>query len=253
MRGTTLQCKEEKTLGVVINGGAFYGGAFSHGFISCMGENKIKISQYVGVSSGFFIALMSVSGIYRRDFWGDLNSPLYSDTHNYNVFRRFLDFYVPKVIHESGRDEAELLSEFSQKTSCVAARVHLKKGIPRLKHDLLSKFFDWQDVKEAQLASGSIPWFAWPWPHKYRNHRYFDGIVGLKRPERFLTTDIKLVIQPHLTSPVHNGSCYNVVSGEVAGLKKLVNSSPEAIQKNWIKGYEAAERFLNKEGSAFVA
>lgn len=230
-----------------MNGGAFYGGTFSSGFLSCFGKNNIKISQYVGVSSGFFVSMMSVAGLDARGFFGDLNSPLYSDTHNFNVFRRFLDFYVPKAIYESGRDEKELLSEVNSKVSAVATRTDLKKGIPRFKHDLLSKFSDWEDFKEAQLASGSIPWFAWPWPHKYRSCRYYDGILALKRPERFLNTDIKMVVQPHLTSPVQVGSCYNIVSGEVAGLNKLVNSSAEELDANWLKGYAEAEKFLDKE------
>lgn len=247
MRGTTLQCKEEKTLGVVINGGAFYGGAFSTGFLACFGKNNINISQYVGVSSGFFASMLSIAGLHDRGFFGDLNSPLYSDTHNFNVFRRFLDFYTPKAIDESKLDKQELLKEVNNKLSAVATRTRFKKGFPCLQHDLIGGFSDWEDFNQAQLASGSIPWFAWPWPHKYRGFRYYDGILGLKRPERFLSTDIKMVIQPHLTSPVQQGSCYNIVSGEVAGLNKLVNSPAEDIDANWLKGYAEAEKFLDKE------
>ena len=233
-----------KTLGIFCHGGAFRA-AYVNGFLKCVEENNIKIDSLIGVSAGFYAVFSHLAGVNDREIWTrDLDSPMYNSLTKFNVFREFVDFHTSKILERSPYTEAQILSRM-EKCSAIATRFW------GWKHDVLGNFKSIDEIKDASLATGSIPWFLLTFPHKFREHRYIDGGFRLKNLFDYLSTDIKVAIIPassakDLSDPGYMGEgLFGYINDYPDKLRTFLSGEPEDYLLLWDKGYEDAKKFVS--------
>lgn len=193
---------KKPTIGVFVGPGAFRG-VYHDGFFAAARDHKIEISQYVGVSAGFWCSVASIAEVDVTKHYVDPYSPMYTDMHKRDVFTRFLDYHLDRIFEESPHTESELLGLLNKKLSAIATRISLP-----LRHDVLDFFESKEDVKNVQCCTASIPWFISPWPARYRGAWYLDGAVCLSEDLLYLNTDIKVILESTMSTKLNKSSAH---------------------------------------------
>lgn len=232
-----------KTIGIFCHGGAFRASYIS-GFLKCVEDKGIEVDRYVGVSAGFYAVFSHLAGVNDRELWTrNLDSPMYTSWSKLNLFREFVDFHTPKILEKSPYTEEEILIRM-KKCMMIATRFW------GWRHDMLGNFESIEDIKEATLATGSIPWFLLSFPHKFRDSRYIDGGFRLNGLFSYLATDIRVCIVPSssaedLTDPGYMGAGrFGYINDYPDKFRTFVSGEPEDYRLLWDKGYEDAEKFV---------
>jgi hypothetical protein len=235
----------KKTLGIFCHGGAFRA-AYTNGFLKCLDDNGVEVDSYVGVSASFYAIFAHLAGVNERDMWTrNLDSPMYENWHKFNLFRKFVDFHTQKIMEKSPLSEETILSRMKK---CKAIATQFWDWD---QHDVLGDFNSIDEIKEAALTTGSLPWFLLSFPHKFRGKRYIDGGFKLKNLISYLNTDIKVLIVPASTledksDPGYLGNGYfKYINDYPDNLRTFAWGDPEDYRLLWDKGYEDAKKFVD--------
>lgn len=234
----------KKTLGIFCHGGAFRS-SYTNGFLKCLEDNGVEVDKYVGVSASFYAIFAHLAGVNERDMWTrSLESPMYISWSKFNLFREFVEFHTKKILERSPFSSEVLVARVNQKCTAIATKFW------GWDHHFLGDFKSVDEIKEAALATGSIPWFLLSFPHKFRDHRYIDGGFRLKNYFSYLDTDIKVVIIPSSTSenkadPGYlGGGKFEYINDYPDNLRTFAWGEPEDYRLLWDKGYEDAKKFV---------
>jgi predicted patatin/cPLA2 family phospholipase len=235
----------KRTLGIFCHGGAFRS-AYTNGFLKCLDDNAIEVDKYVGVSASFYAIFAHLAGVNEREMWTrSPDSPMYENWHKFNLFRKFVDFHTPKIMEKTPYSEETILARM-KKCTAIATRFW------DLGHDTIGDFKSIDEIKEATLATGSIPWFLLSFPHKFRETRYIDGGFKLSNYFSYLDTGIKVVIIPSSTSenksdPGYMGNgCFGYINDYPDNFRTFAWGEPEDYRLLWDKGYEDAKKFVEE-------
>lgn len=230
-----------KTIGVFSLGGGLRG-CFCQGFLKGLRDFGIVVDQYVGASAGFFASFTDIAEINSREHIEKLDgNPAYFKNKLYLV-EKFLDTFVPSVIENSKYTEQQLLEKANSKLSCVALENLTGEPI----HKIFNNFSSIEDIKRAQRITSSLPGIIKNFPAQNENTRYYDGILRLKYPERFLNTDIKIIVNPTplfqiseaVTNPEKNLYIFKNYYGDfLKRLKTIFWGNPIEYLKMWDCGY----------------
>jgi len=234
----------KKTLGIFCHGGAFRA-AYTNGFLKCLEDNGIEVDKLVGVSASFYAVFAHLAGVNDREAWTrSLDSPMYTSWTKFNLFREFVDFHTDRILERTPFSEEVILSRVNQKVTTIATRFW------GWDHDVIGDFKSIDEIKEAALTTGSLPWFLLSFPHKFRGKRYIDGGFRLKNYYSYLDTDIKVIIVPASTredksDPGYLGSGrFKYVNDYPDNLRTFAWGEPQDYRLLWDKGCEDAAKFI---------
>lgn len=234
-----------KTVGVFCNGGAWRG-VYSLGFLEKLIENGIEVDKIVGSSSGFFAGYVILSGVNPRPlFLEKENNPMYENFHKRDVFTKFVDKFVYEFADQSKMSREEFLKLINKKLSAIA----LKNLIGPPEYEVFSNFETFEDIKKAQKLSGSLPWFLSSFPEEHNGKIYFDGVLRLENPEKFLDTDIRIIVQP--TNSAENefvkidDRTYAFYNSFEKRSWTMLWGTPEDYKKMWMNGERMGEFCAN--------
>lgn len=235
---------QKKTIGIFCHGGAFRA-SYTNGFLKCLDDNGIEVDELVGVSASFYAIFAHLAGVNERDMWTrSPDSPMYENWHKFNLFRKFVDFHTSKIMQKTPFTEEEILGKINQKCTAIVTRFW------DWQHEKLGQFKSLEEIKEAALATGSIPWFLLSFPHKFRDTRYIDGGFRLSGYYSYLESEIKVVIMPSSTSDDKSdpgyigGGRFKYINDYPDNLRTFAWGDPEDYRLLWDKGYEDAKKFI---------
>lgn len=219
-------------------------GAFHSGFLARCREQGLLFDKYIGSSSGFYACLASIAELDYKGFWSDQGSPLYQPGYRRNFFKHFVDFHMPKILKETPLEHDLLLSRLNDKLYAMANKISWSG----LETELISGYDSFDEVNQAQLASGAIPWLLKPFPHLYKGNRYVDGCFWNRNPARFLDTEIKVVLEPSIeyAKPKKELNIFYHKCDYGKRLKTMIYGTPDDYESIWECGNREADKFLEQ-------
>jgi len=230
-----------KTIGVFSIGGGLRG-CFCQGFLNGLRDSGAIVDQYVGASSGFFASFTDIAEINTREHIEKLDgNPAYFKNKIYFI-EKYLDTFMPSIIENSKYTEQQLLEKANNKLSCVALENLTGKPV----HKVFNKFSSIEDIKQAQRLTGSLPGVLKVFPSQNENTKYYDGVLRLKNPDKFLSTDIKIIVETMpifknseaITNPEKNLYIFkNYHGGFFKRLKTILWGNQGEYLQMWDRGY----------------